>query len=231
MCSGSFLHDRKGTVTTLEGRPFAPGRVPFVKVLACFFGRSFLSPPSTSSLLRFLSGLGRFSAGLAVPFCCWLEGLGRGGGVPGRGVDNRATTGCTAIESMGGAGGADGAGEATRGVGRAGAVTDIESFRGGGVGRDIGPGEETTGEAAKDGLEFNLIFLGGGGSGLVISCGGGGGSAGASGFSISSIFTLGSVRKDDLNLITVDFPGFRATTGVQVPGLGSDRRVAIQTLG
>lgn len=130
MRSGSFLHERKGTVTTLDGRPFAPGRIPVVEVLACFLGRSFRSPPSISSLLRFLSALGRFSAGLAVPFDCWLDSLGTGGGVPSNGVEHLATaTGCTAIESAGGAVGtggaggargarsAGGAGEATRGAG------------------------------------------------------------------------------------------------------------------
>ena len=109
-------------------------------------------------------------------------------------------------------------------------MTEMESLRGGGVGRDAGPGDVTTGEPAKDGLEFNLIFLGGGASGLVMICGGGGGSVGAGGSS-GSIFTRGSVRKEDLNLILKDFPGFRETGGIQSAGLGSGRRVAVQNLG
>ena len=128
------------------------GPVP-CSVLAIFFGRSL---PSPSSLLRFLAGFGRFSAGFALPLGCWLgtpTAEVAGGGVRAKGVDSRAT-GCTDIESEEvladtvGFAGATKAPAAAETAGR-GIVTDIESCLTGGGGD--GP--------LKDGLELSLIFL------------------------------------------------------------------------
>lgn len=90
----SLSHFVNFTVTILR-RPLAAA----ASVLTTFLGRLLFS---SSSLLRFLAGLGRFSACL-TPFGCWLvlrwEGAGDIAGVAGR-----TRTGETAMESDAGFG-------------------------------------------------------------------------------------------------------------------------------
>lgn len=142
----SLCHLENLSVMTLL-RPFAGP-----SVFAIFLGRS---TASTSSLLRFFGGFGRFSAECS-PFGCWLL-LGCTGGGEIAGVMGRASTGWTAIESAAGLG----------------AVTLIEGWCTGGGGTPLVPAGPLN-----EALLCSLILFG---SGAIISAAGtrGSGKAGA----------------------------------------------------